>query len=89
MTGTPLNKLKNCVLLPMNGREIDSERKCHQTPGCQQSQRCQQPSGNPSAASKADEQAAGSITEVTAQLLFEVYIQFTSYMSPCSMFCSR
>ena len=49
-------------------------------PGSQQSQRCEQSSGNPTAASKASKQAAGSITEMIAQFLLEGYIQFMSYM---------
>lgn len=55
-------------------------------PGSQQSQRCEQSSGNSIAASKASEQAAGNITEMITQFLLEVYIQFMSYMpyAPCS-----
>lgn len=49
-------------------------------PGSQRSQRGEQSSGNPIAASKAREQAESSIAKMITQFLLEVYIQFISYI---------
>lgn len=85
MTRIPLNKLKNYALLQMKRGET-VKGNVIKIPGSQQPQRCEQSSGNHIAASKASEQAAGTIARMMTQFLLEVYIQFMAYTlhTPCS-----